>query len=110
MRAEIAVTSFEIVRVENAANDHEAECGCKRTVKMALTIMLNALILLQAAMFSGTVQLAMAVTTYKVGGPAGWDFAPTATYYSDWASENTFKLGDRLSKPSSSSLVFRLCR
>lgn len=97
MRAEL---QLPIVRVENAANDHEAECGCKRTVKMALTIMLNALILLRAAMFSGTVQVAMAVTTYKVGGTAGWDFAPTATYYSDWASENTFKLGDKLSKHS----------
>lgn len=43
------------------------------------------------------LQVAMAVV-YIVGGPAGWDFAPTASYYSDWASENTFLPGDKLSK------------
>jgi len=62
-------------------------------LRMAHTILLN---LLQAAILLSHVQVAVAVV-YIVGGPAGWNFAPTASYYSDWASENTFVPGDKLS-------------
>jgi len=65
-------------------------------LKMAHTIQL--LNLLQATILLGlNVQVAVAVV-YVVGGPSGWDFAPTASYYSDWASEITFVPGDELSK------------
>lgn len=41
------------------------------------------------------LQDAMA-TEYTVGDATGWDFAPTSSYYSDWATGLKFLPGDKL--------------
>lgn len=41
--------------------------------------------------------VAMAVE-YVVGGPGGWTSVPTASHYTDWATEKHFVTGDKLSK------------
>ncbi|KAI9117664.1 hypothetical protein K1719_011830 [Acacia pycnantha] len=35
-------------------------------------------------------------TRYTVGGNFGWGIPPNQTFYSDWASNKTFVLGDQL--------------
>jgi len=45
--------------------------------------------------FTAVLPAAMA-TEYTVGDATGWDFAPTSSYYSDWASGPKFLPGDKL--------------
>ena len=35
---------------------------------------------------------------YNVGDSLGWRFPPNESYYSDWANNKTFFVGDKLSK------------
>lgn len=34
---------------------------------------------------------------HNVGGDFGWNFPPTLTFFSEWARNNTFFVGDTLS-------------
>ncbi|KAG0560727.1 hypothetical protein M758_9G007800 [Ceratodon purpureus] len=51
---------------------------------------------LMIALIATAVQDVAVATEYTVGNATGWDFAPTTTYYDDWASGLKFVPGDKL--------------
>ena len=57
---------------------------------------------LMIALIATAVQDVAVATEYTVGNATGWDFAPTTTYYDDWASGLKFVPGDKLGKSTDS--------
>jgi hypothetical protein len=58
----------------------------------------NNAVVLMIALIATALQDVAVATEYTVGNATGWDFAPTSTYYDDWASTLKFVPGDKLGK------------
>lgn len=48
-------------------------------------------------LFIGTLLPVIVAVDHEVGGDFGWNLPPTRTFFSEWARNTTFFVGDRLS-------------
>ncbi|XP_008779708.1 cucumber peeling cupredoxin-like [Phoenix dactylifera] len=51
---------------------------------------------LMVALVAASLALETAAATHVVGGSTGWIIPPNSSFYSDWASTQTFAVGDTL--------------
>ncbi|KGN65341.1 umecyanin [Cucumis sativus] len=58
---------------------------------------------LASFLFIAVLLPAVAAVDYQVGGDFGWNLPPTPTFFSEWASNKTFFVGDRLRFNSSAN-------
>lgn len=52
--------------------------------------------LVMALAFAATLLHGTAAVDLVVGGNTGWTIPPNTTFYPNWASANTFRVGDTL--------------
>ncbi|KAG2718787.1 hypothetical protein I3843_03G229200 [Carya illinoinensis] len=61
-----------------------------------MNMIIGCLIVVVALVLNGASAATVTSTgDYKVGDSLGWDVPPNTSYYSDWASTQTFFLGDK---------------
>ena len=65
----------------------------------------NAAVLMIALIATAHCQDGVVATEYTVGNATGWDFAPTSSYYDDWAAGLKFVPGDKLGMPRLASTL-----
>ena len=53
--------------------------------------------LVMALAFAATLLHGTAAVDLVVGGNTGWTIPPNNTFYSNWASANTFRIGNEIS-------------
>ncbi|XP_023516867.1 umecyanin-like [Cucurbita pepo subsp. pepo] len=58
---------------------------------------------LASLLFIGALLQAAAAIDHRVGGDFGWNLPPTPTFFSEWATNTTFSVGDTLRFNSSAN-------